>query len=120
MFAFLQKLEPKDILALCVGCMALLISMGTFVHSITSKAREARKSAQVLFDKALIDLVELRKDREDYRLEYGDEWGRQRFGTLRIVMNDRRELLLSQTTSLLKNYSLESPSTKNLSRWNRM
>lgn len=106
MFEILQKLESKEVVTLCVAMVALLVSIGSLIHSITSKSKEARKSAQILFDKSVLDLVELRKEREDYRLEHGDDWGKHKFGTLRVSLNDRRELLLSQSISIVKGYKI--------------
>jgi hypothetical protein len=110
MFEFLSQLGTKDIPALTISMVSLVIALTNAVHSIYTKSRESIKSAQTDFDSTVEALIELKQKREEIRQELGDEWGKNKNSGIRVALGDRRELLLSKATLLLKRFSLHAPS----------
>ena len=106
MMASFSSLETKDFATLAVSLIALIVSVVSVRQSISSRKKDAERSARAEFAEIVETMVDLRQKREDIRRELGVEWGKNNNVVTRININDKRELLISRAAYLLHNFDI--------------
>lgn len=109
MLESMSELKLSEILGPAVAAASALVAAGSVLLSARWKERERSKAARDDFQRTVEALVDLRQERERVRRELGDDWGLSRYATTRVVLNEKRELLIAKSRLLLEKYRVDVP-----------
>jgi tetratricopeptide (TPR) repeat protein len=105
----LAGLDARDLATLAVSVTALIVSLTSLWHTITSKRHETERSAQTRFSEIIEAMVDLQEKRNELQRELGKEYYSLANSSMRVNLSDKRQLLISRALQLLNAHRL-SPS----------